>query len=42
VIVYPPLADALEMTVVKPVRKLSMDDYDFDEAIITRLRHESA
>jgi ATPase len=42
VIVYPPLSDALELTVVKPVRKLSMEDYWFDENIVNRLRYESA
>lgn len=42
VIVYPPLSDALELTVAKPVRRLTMDDYNLDENIITRLRHESA
>lgn len=41
VIVYPPLSDALELTVVKPVRRLTMDDYGFDDAIVNRLRHES-
>ncbi len=42
VIVYPPLSDALELTVVKPVRRLSMEDYWFDENIVNRLRYESA
>ncbi len=27
VIVYPPLSDGLEMTIVKPIKKLTMDDY---------------
>lgn len=28
VIVYPPLSDWLEMTIVKPIKKLSMEDYN--------------
>lgn len=38
VIVYPPLSDALEMTIVKPVKRLMIDDYNLDPAIIDLLK----
>lgn len=41
VIVYPPLSDGLEITVVKPVKKLDMDDYKLDKEVLNLLRNES-
>ncbi len=41
VIVYPPLSDGLEVTVVKPVKKLDMDDYNLDKDVLELLRNES-
>ncbi len=41
VIVYSPLSDDLEMTVVKPVKKLNIDDYGFDDEVIDLLRHQA-
>lgn len=41
VIVYPPLSDGLEMTVVKPVKKLSMEDYNLDEKVLELLKNKS-
>lgn len=38
VIVYPPLADGLEMTVVRPVKKLSFADYHLDENLAEHLK----
>ena len=40
-IVHTPLSDDLEMTVVKPVKKLTMDDYGFDDDVINLLRNEA-
>ncbi|MDA8530848.1 ATPase, T2SS/T4P/T4SS family [Candidatus Poseidonia alphae] len=34
---WPPFSDAREITVVRPVAKLSISDYDLDERLITRL-----
>jgi ATPase len=34
VIVYPPLSDGLEITVVKPIKKLSLDDYNLDKEVL--------
>lgn len=34
VIVYPPLSDGLEITVVKPIKKLSLDDYNLDPEVL--------
>jgi ATPase len=41
VIVYPPLSDGLEITVVKPVKKLSLEDYEISEELMTILRNKS-
>lgn len=41
VIVYPPLSDGLEMTVVKPTKKLSLSDYGLDEKVVDLLRNQS-
>ena len=41
VIVYPPLSDGLEITVVKPIKKLNMDDYNLDKDVLELLRNES-
>ena len=41
VIVYPPLSDGLEITVVKPTKKLSLDDYDLDENIIDLFKNKA-
>jgi len=34
---WPPFSDAREITVVRPVAKLSISDYDLDDRLITRL-----
>lgn len=36
-IAWPPFADTREMTIVRPVAKLSLSDYDFDQKLIDRL-----
>lgn len=41
VIVYPPLSDGLEITVVKPIKKLDMSDYKLDKEVLNLLRNES-
>ena len=41
VIVYPPLSDGLEMTVVKPIRRLSIEDYKLDEETFDLLKNKS-
>ncbi|MCK9467270.1 MAG: Flp pilus assembly complex ATPase component TadA [Candidatus Absconditabacterales bacterium] len=34
VVVYPPLSDGLEITVVKPIKKLSLDDYKIEQEVL--------
>ena len=41
VIVYPPLSDGLEMTIVKPIKKLVMDDYKLEQDVFELLRNEA-
>ncbi len=41
VIVFPPLADWLELTIVRPVFKLSLDDYDLDPTLRHYLENEA-
>lgn len=41
VIVLPPLSDWIEITVVKPVKKLSIKDYDLDEKVIEIFKNRS-
>jgi len=41
VIVYPPLSDGLEMTIVKPIKKLTMDDYKLEKDVFELLRTEA-
>lgn len=41
VIVYPPLSDGLEMTIVKPIKKLTMDDYKLEKNVFELLRNEA-
>ena len=36
---WPPFSDAREITIVRPVAKLSIGDYDLDERLIERLRN---
>ena len=36
---WPPFSDAREITVVRPVAKLSLGDYDLDQRLIDRLRN---
>jgi len=36
---WPPFSDAREITIVRPVAKLSLGDYDLDERLIDRLRN---
>jgi ATPase len=37
VIVRPPLSDAFEITAVRPISRLSLDDYDIDDSLKKRL-----
>ncbi len=39
VIVYPPLVDTMEMTVVRPVKKMSMLDYNLSEDLLHHIRN---
>lgn len=41
VIAYPPLSDGLEMTVVKPIKKLSLKDYKLDKKVIDLFKNKS-
>ncbi|MCX6825610.1 MAG: ATPase, T2SS/T4P/T4SS family [candidate division SR1 bacterium] len=41
VIVYPPLSDGLEITIVKPINKLVMDDYKLDPEVFDLLRNKA-
>jgi ATPase len=41
VIVYPPLSDGLEMTIVKPIKKLVMDDYHLEKDVFDLLRNDA-
>jgi len=41
VIVYPPLSDGLEMTIVKPIKKLVMDDYKLEKDVFELLRNQA-
>jgi len=38
VVTYPPLSSTMEITVVRPVKKLALEEYDLDEALKERLR----
>lgn len=41
VIVYPPLSDGLEMTVVKPIKILTIEDYNLDKDVYDLLRNKA-
>lgn len=41
VIVYPPLSDGLEMTIVKPIKTLTMEDYNLDKEVFDLLRNQA-
>lgn len=41
VIVYAPLSDGMEMTVVKPVKKMSMEEYQLDSELFDLLRNKA-
>ena len=41
VIVYPPLSDGLEMTVVKPVKRLTITDYDLDPTVLDLFKNKA-
>ncbi len=41
VIVYPPLSDGLEMTVVKPIVKLKIEDYNLNEESFDLLKNKA-
>jgi ATPase len=41
VIVYPPLSDGLELTIVRPVKTLTIDDYELDDAVMTLLKEQA-
>ncbi len=42
VIVKPPVADGWELTIVRPIRVLKLDDYDLPKEIISRLVEKAA
>lgn len=41
VIVYPPLSDWLEITAVKPIKKLSLDDYDLGQDVLDLFKNSA-
>lgn len=41
VIVRPPLSSNLEITAVRPVKKLSLADYKLDDQVISRLMNKA-
>lgn len=41
VIVYPPLSDGLEITAVKPIKKLSLDDYDLWQDVLDLFKNSA-
>ncbi|HCB51863.1 TPA: hypothetical protein DEP21_04860 [Patescibacteria group bacterium] len=41
VIVHPPLSDGLEMTVVKPTMKLTMEDYHLSPEVFDLLKNKA-
>lgn len=41
VIVYPPLADDYELTIVRPVVRLTFSDYDMDPSVVDLLKNQA-
>lgn len=41
VIVYPPLSDGTELTIVKPIKKLTIEDYHLDPEVFDLLKNKS-
>jgi len=41
VVVYPPLSDGLEMTIVKPIKLLTIEDYKLDPEVYDLLRNQA-
>lgn len=41
VIVYTPLVDTMEITVVRPVKKMSLKDYELTEEVMTHIRSKA-
>lgn len=41
VIVYPPLSDGMEMTVVKPIKRLSIEEYNLDAETFDLLKNKA-
>lgn len=41
VLVYPPLSDGKEMTIVKPIKTLSIEDYNLDAETFDLLRNKA-
>ena len=41
VVVYPPLSDGLEMTIVKPIKLLTIEDYKLDPEVFDLLRNQA-
>ena len=41
VVVYPPLSDGLEITAVKPIKKLSLDDYNLDQDVLDLFKNSA-
>lgn len=40
-IVEPPLSDSYEITIVRPIKKLKLEEYNLDEKILERLREKA-
>lgn len=41
VVVYPPLSDWLEITAVKPIKKLSLDDYELSQDVLDLFKNSA-
>jgi len=41
VIVYPPLSDGMEMTIVKPIKTLTIEDYKLSKETFDLLRYKA-
>ena len=41
VIVHPPLSDGLELTAVKPIKILTIEDYNLDKEVFDLLRNKA-
>jgi len=41
VIIRPPFSDAMEITAVKPILKLTLEDYDLDKLLLERIKNKA-